>query len=53
MPPKVRMSNARHYKAEGTLTEVRVFPGRSHLTAVQDGWQEIADHTLDRALAHS
>ncbi|MGI5133985.1 alpha/beta hydrolase [Streptomyces sp. CA-106110] len=53
MPPKVQMSNARHYKAEGTTTEVKVFPGRSHLMAVQDGWQEIADYALDWALAHS
>ncbi|RZB19455.1 alpha/beta hydrolase [Streptomyces sp. F001] len=53
MPPKVQMSNAKHYKAEGTTTEVKVFPGRSHLMAVQDGWQEIADYALDWALAHS
>ncbi|MFD7407001.1 alpha/beta hydrolase [Streptomyces sp. NPDC059866] len=53
MPPKVQLSNAKHYKAEGTTTEVKVFPGRSHLMAVQDGWQEIADYALDWALAHS
>lgn len=53
MPPKVQMSNAKHYKAEGTTTEVKVFPDRSHLMAVQDGWQEIADYALDWALAHS
>ncbi|MFI1443192.1 alpha/beta hydrolase [Streptomyces fructofermentans] len=53
MPPKVQESNARHYTAEGTTTEARTFPGRSHLMAVQDGWQEIADYALDWALDHS
>jgi pimeloyl-ACP methyl ester carboxylesterase len=51
MPPKVQQSNAKHYKADGTTTEVMVFPGRSHLMPAQDGWQEIADHALDWALA--
>ncbi|WP_328727130.1 alpha/beta hydrolase [Streptomyces sp. NBC_00259] len=53
MPPKVQKSNAKRYKAEGTTTEVKAFPGRSHLMPVQDGWQEIADYALDWALAHS
>ncbi|MFF1326809.1 hypothetical protein ACFVZZ_46430 [Streptomyces chartreusis] len=53
MPPKVQMSNARHYKAEGTITDIKVFPGRSHLMAVQDDLQEIADYALDWALAHT
>ncbi|MFI9615817.1 alpha/beta hydrolase [Streptomyces sp. NPDC052023] len=53
MPPKVQLSNAKRYKARGTDTEVKVFPGRSHLMPVQDGWQEVADHALDWALAHS
>lgn len=53
MPPGVQLSNAKHYKAEGTVTEVKVFPGRSHLMPVQDGWQEVADYALDWALAHS
>ncbi|MFJ6632483.1 alpha/beta hydrolase [Streptomyces sp. NPDC091376] len=53
MPPKVQKSNAKLYKAESTTTEVKAFPGRSHLMPVQDGWQEIADYALDWALAHS
>ncbi|MFE4578922.1 alpha/beta fold hydrolase [Streptomyces chartreusis] len=53
MPPKVQQSNAKHYKAEGATTEANVFPGRSHLMAVQEGWQEIADYALDWALDHS
>ncbi|MFC8428264.1 alpha/beta hydrolase [Streptomyces sp. NPDC057253] len=53
MPPRVQQSNAKHYKAAGTVTEVREFPGRSHLMPAQDGWEEIADHALDWALAHA
>ncbi|MBE8475472.1 alpha/beta hydrolase [Streptomyces justiciae] len=53
MPPKVQQSNAKHYKAGGTVTEVTVFPGRSHLMPAQDGWEEVADHALDWALAHA
>ncbi|MFE3199201.1 alpha/beta hydrolase [Embleya sp. NPDC059237] len=53
MPPKVQASNAKHYKASGTVTEHVVFPGRSHLMPAQDGWEEVADHALDWALAHA
>ncbi|MGW1539113.1 alpha/beta hydrolase [Streptomyces sp. NPDC002309] len=52
MPPKVQKSNAKHYKGEDTTTEVKVFPGRSHLMPAQEGWQEIADYALDWALSH-
>ena len=45
MPPVVQHSNAAHYKAEETLTEVKVFEGRSHLLPAQRGWEEIADTT--------
>ncbi|WTW98361.1 alpha/beta hydrolase [Streptomycetaceae bacterium NBC_01309] len=53
MPPKVQRSNAKHYKAETTTTEVVVYAGRSHLMPAQDGWTEIADHALEWALAHA
>ena len=29
MPPKIQRSNAKHYKAEGTITEVKEFKGRA------------------------
>jgi len=35
MPPSVNKSNAAHYKAPGTLTEYREFPGRSHWTCAE------------------
>ena len=48
MPPVVQHSNAAHYTAE-TLTEVKVFEGRSHLLPAQRGWEEIADYALSWA----
>lgn len=53
MPPRVQQSNAKHYKADDTVTEVKVFSGRAHLMPAQDGWEEVADYALDWALAHS
>ena len=31
MPPSIQRSNAKHYKAEGTITEVVEYEGRAHL----------------------
>ncbi|WTW99702.1 alpha/beta hydrolase [Streptomycetaceae bacterium NBC_01309] len=53
MPPKVQASNAKHYKAPGTVTEHVVYPGRSHLLPAQENWEEVADHALDWAQSHS
>jgi pimeloyl-ACP methyl ester carboxylesterase len=52
MPPSVQRSNAKHYKSK-TTTEVVEFPGRSHLMPAQKGWEEVADHALEWALAHA
>jgi pimeloyl-ACP methyl ester carboxylesterase len=52
MPPKIQRSNAKHYKAEGTVTEVKEFEG-PHLLPSIEGWQEVADYALDWALRHA
>ena len=52
MPPKIQRSNAKHYKAAGTVTEVKEYEG-PHLLPAQDGWEEIADYALDWALSHA
>jgi pimeloyl-ACP methyl ester carboxylesterase len=39
MPPAVQRSNAAHYKAPGTLTEVREYAGYAHLLPAQKGWK--------------
>jgi pimeloyl-ACP methyl ester carboxylesterase len=49
MPPKIQQSNAKHYKAPGTITEVKEFEG-PHLLPSQQGWEEVADFALSWAL---
>lgn len=45
-PPKVNRANARRYKADGTITEVKEFAGRSHYIVGEPGWEEVADYAL-------
>jgi pimeloyl-ACP methyl ester carboxylesterase len=52
MPPKIQQSNAKHYKADRTVTEIKEFEG-PHLLPAQDGWEEIADYALDWAVGHA
>jgi hypothetical protein len=53
MPPSIQRSNAKHYKAEGTITELKEYQGRSHLMPSQEGWEEIADYALTWATEHA
>lgn len=50
LPPAVQhenyKKNAKHFKA---VTAYRKFPGRSHWTCGEDGWEEVADFALDWA----
>ena len=46
MPPAVNQSNAKHYGHTNTVTDYKEFPGRSHYTVGQDGWEEVADYAL-------
>jgi pimeloyl-ACP methyl ester carboxylesterase len=52
MPTAVQRSNAKHYKSN-TITEIKEFPGRSHLMPAQQGWEEIADYALAWAEEHA
>jgi hypothetical protein len=40
--------NAKHSEA---ITAYKLFPGRSHYTCGEDGWEQVADFALDWALA--
>jgi alpha-beta hydrolase superfamily lysophospholipase len=53
MPPSVQRSNAKHYKGDGTITEIVEYDGKSHLIPAQEGWEEIADHALGWALENA
>ena len=52
MPPSVNKSNAKHYEKSSVLTEYHEFPGRSHWTCAEPGWEAVADYALDWALKH-
>jgi pimeloyl-ACP methyl ester carboxylesterase len=49
-PAALTKSNYQHYKSETAVTELKTFPGRSHFTVGQEGWEEVADYALDWAL---
>lgn len=40
-------------KRAPSATELKIFPGRSHWTCIDDGWEEVADTALVWALAHA
>jgi alpha-beta hydrolase superfamily lysophospholipase len=46
VPPSVNESNAHHYRTSRAITDYKEFPGRSHFTLGQDGWEEVADYAL-------
>jgi pimeloyl-ACP methyl ester carboxylesterase len=52
MPPSVQRSNAKHYKSN-TITEFFEFEGRSHWTCGEPGWEAVADHALEWAVARA
>jgi pimeloyl-ACP methyl ester carboxylesterase len=49
MPRSVTRSNAKHYAKSSALTEVFDFPGRSHWTCAEPGWEAVADKALEWA----
>ncbi|MFC5062997.1 alpha/beta hydrolase [Actinomycetospora atypica] len=53
MPPKVQWSNAAHYRAAKTITEVVEFGGKPHFLPAAPGWEEIADFVLAWAVRHA
>ena len=50
MPPSVNKSNARHYHKSAAVTDFYEFPGRSHWTCGEPGWEQVADYALDWAI---
>ena len=50
VPASVNRKNAAMYRTG--IVEVREFPGRSHFTCGQDGWEQVADQALAWAETH-
>ena len=53
MPASVNQSNAKHYAKSSALTDYKEFPGRSHWTCGEDGWEQIAYYALEWATSHA
>jgi alpha-beta hydrolase superfamily lysophospholipase len=49
VPASVNRSNVEKYRDSPAVVAYREFPGRSHYTVGQDGWEEVADYALDWA----
>ena len=49
MPASVNRSNADHYSKSEARTDFHQFPGRSHWTCGEPGWEAVADYALEWA----
>jgi len=46
VPASVDRSMAQHYAKSPAVTAYKEFPGRSHFTVGEPGWEEVADYAL-------
>ena len=47
-----KATSERFQRKSSALTDYKEFPGRSHFTVGQKGWEEVADYALDWAVEH-
>jgi alpha-beta hydrolase superfamily lysophospholipase len=47
VPAHVVRSNYKHHKQSTARTDLKEFPGRSHLITAGEGWEEVADFIAD------
>jgi alpha-beta hydrolase superfamily lysophospholipase len=52
-PASVDRATAKKYGDSDAVVEYKEFPGRSHFTLGQPGWEEVADYALDWAVSHA
>ena len=53
VPASINKANVRKYAKSNAVTAYREFPGRTHHTVGQAGWEQVADFALDWALENS
>lgn len=53
VPAVVDAQAAKRYAKSDALTEYREFPGRSHYTIGQPGWEDVADYAIQWAEQHA
>lgn len=52
-PASVVEANFKLYRNSNAVTQYKNFPGRTHYTLGQDGWEEVADYALTWAETHA
>lgn len=52
-PPASTRANAKLQRRSQAVTEYKEYPDRSHYTVGQDGWEAVADHALEWAVAQA
>jgi pimeloyl-ACP methyl ester carboxylesterase len=52
VPASIDAAIARKYAQGPAVSEYRLYPGRSHWTIAEPGWEEVADHALDWCERH-
>jgi alpha-beta hydrolase superfamily lysophospholipase len=53
VPAAVDEAASKRFRRSAALTEYKEFPGRSHFTVGQAGWEEVADYALNWAIEHA
>ncbi|MEO8336527.1 MAG: alpha/beta fold hydrolase [bacterium] len=53
VPASVTRANYNLFNASHAVTDFKEYPGRTHWTIAQDGWEQVADDALDWARQHS
>ena len=53
IPAKVSRKMAAKYRKSNAVTDYKEFPTRSHFTAGEPGWEEVADFALSWATDHA
>jgi alpha-beta hydrolase superfamily lysophospholipase len=51
-PPAITKATRKVYAKSHSTTDMRQYPGKTHWIAGQPGWEEVADHALEWAIAH-
>ena len=53
VPAVVDKATSKRFRHSAAVTEYKEFPGRSHFTVGQEGWEEVADYALNWAIDHA
>lgn len=53
MPASVNRANCRKYSKSPAITDYHEFPGRSHFTCGEPGWERVADLALEWTARHA